>query len=105
MMARIAIFVSFTLFATSVLAQGERRAIFGVGVSSCGAWTQARQARSNSGVLGTTQWAAGYLSGLNTEPAAPDALDGTDFDGIMGWIDNYCQTHPLIKSPTQLLRL
>jgi hypothetical protein len=79
-------------------------AIFGVGVGSCGAWTQARQAHSNSGVL-ATRWAAGYLSGLNTEPVAPDALDGTDFDGIMGWIDNYVKNAGSIKSPTQLLRL
>ena len=68
--------------------------MFGAGTASCGEWTQVRQTRpSNAG----TQWVAGYLSGLNiAAPAqARDALSTTDFDGVMGWIDNYYQSNPL----------
>ena len=49
------------------------------------------------------QWVAGYLSGANVEAGAnvdatePEALIGTDFDGLMAWIDNYCQANPLDK--------
>ena len=48
---------------------------------------------SNAG----TQWVAGYLSGLNiAAPAqARDALSTTDFDGVMGWINNYYRSNPL----------
>ena len=37
------------------------------------------------------------LSGLNiAAPAqARDALSTTDFDGVMGWIDNYYRSNPL----------
>jgi hypothetical protein len=68
--------------------------VFGAGTASCGEWTQVRLARpSNTG----TQWVAGYLSGLNiAAPAqARDALSTTDFDGVMGWIDNHYRSNPL----------
>jgi hypothetical protein len=72
----------------------EARMIFGQGMSSCGTWTQARQQRSVTAGL-SAQWVAGYLSGINMDPASPNALAATDFDGLMGWIDNYCISHPL----------
>jgi hypothetical protein len=71
--------------------------VWGAGGSSCGKWTLARQSRSvNAGLY--TQWVAGYLSGKNVEsPSNPqnDPLKGTDFAGLMAWIDNYCSSHPL----------
>jgi hypothetical protein len=77
------------------LALAQGRLVFGQGVStSCGSWTQARQTRSpNIGL--SAQWVAGYLSGLNAENTGPDPLAGTDFDGLMAWIDNYCRANPL----------
>jgi hypothetical protein len=41
------------------------------------------------------QWVAGDLSGANMEVAEPEAVLGTDFDGLMAWIDNYCQANPI----------
>ena len=34
-----------------------------------------------------------------------NALAGTDFDGLMGWIDNYCSANPLnpIATPAYAL--
>ena len=78
--------------------------IFGQGMSSCGTWTQARQQRSVSAGL-SAQWVAGYLSGMNMDPASPNALAGTDFDGLMGWIDNYCGSHPLEAIATAAFQL
>jgi hypothetical protein len=58
------------MFVAGSAAQSEStRLIFGEGGgSSCGVWRQERHA---------------------------DFLVGTDFDGLMGWVDNYCQSHPL----------
>src|SRR5579862_8851356 len=67
--------------------------IFGEGLDSCSAWTQARQEKSIKQGL-SAQWVAGYVSGMNTESRGPDALSGTDFLGVMAWIDNYCGAHP-----------
>src|SRR6201993_4136912 len=67
--------------------------IFGEGLGSCGTWTQARQEKSIKQGL-SAQWVAGYVSGMNTESRGPDALSGTDFLGVMAWIDNYCGAHP-----------
>jgi hypothetical protein len=71
---------------------------FGIGGRSCGNWTQWRQSKSvNAGL--STQWVAGYLSGKNVESnfsnPQDDPLRGTDFAGLMAWIDNYCSSHPL----------
>ena len=66
----------------------EGRLTFGQGARSCGSFTRAQQGLA-------MQWVAGYLSGSNQDPAEPEALRGTDFDGMMGWIDNYCREHPL----------
>jgi hypothetical protein len=94
---RVIICVPLVLAETSVLAlaQGSgAKMIFGQGLNSCGAWTRARQTKSFDAGL-SAQWVAGYLSGMNMETAAPNALAGTDFSGLMAWIDNYCQSKPL----------
>jgi hypothetical protein len=92
--------------ALSVGPTAAQEEVFGAGTVSCGTWTQARQARSIGAGAGA-QWVAGYLSGLNvgTASAGRDALSGTDFDGLMGWIDNYCQAHPLDPLVTAAHRL
>jgi hypothetical protein len=64
------------------------------GGSSFGVWTQERRAPTPK-VGRLAQWVAGYLSGVNTERTSSDFLVGTDFDGLMAWVDNYCQSHPL----------
>jgi hypothetical protein len=72
----------------------EARLVVGSGNNSGGAWTQARQARSPKQGL-NAQWVAGYLSGANMEETGPEALRGIDFEGMVAWIDNYCQANPL----------
>jgi hypothetical protein len=92
-MIRVVMLVTVILTATQVLAQ-ERLAI-GEGSTSCGAWTQARQAQSTKAAL-IAQWIAGYVSGSNVEGEQhPDALVGVDFKSLIDWIDNYCGSNPL----------
>jgi hypothetical protein len=55
------------------------------------------------------QWVAGYLSAANNVAFVndkEDVLKGSDFDGLMAWIDNYCRANPLDtveKAAVQLL--
>lgn len=74
-------------------AHAQGRMVLGNGISSCGTWTKERQTDAvNSALL--TQWVAGFLSGMNV-PNATDVLVDKDYDGLMGWIDNYCRANPL----------
>ena len=93
------------LIGANVQASAQYKLMFGQGVgTSCGSWTQARQTRTATAGL-SAQWIAGYLSGLNNEPTSADFLRGTDFDGIMAWIDNFCQANPLEKIGTAAYHL
>ena len=99
-MVKLVAFAVTTLLvgaSTRVSAQGNgSKIILGQRGHSCGAWTQGRQAKSFEGGL-SAQWVAGCLSaGMNVGTAgAPNAFGGTDFDGLMAWIDNYCRSNPL----------
>jgi hypothetical protein len=105
MKSRFAIFAVVCLIVMATeQASAELRLAFGEGVAtSCGAWTQARQARTLKAGL-SAQWIAGWLSGRNVE-GSPDFLVGTDFDGLMAGIDNYCQANPLDTVGTAAFRL
>ena len=79
--------------------------IFGEAGTTCRTWTQARQTKSRKAGL-SAQWIAGYLSGSNVEADHPaDVLVGTNFDGLMAWIDNYCRANPLDLVGTAALTL
>jgi hypothetical protein len=93
-MLRSLILAAMVLIYANGQASAQERFAFGQGATSCGSWTQARQARSPVARV-SAQWVAGYLSGRNVEATGPDALIGSDFDGLMAWIDNYCQSKPL----------
>jgi hypothetical protein len=93
---RVVMLVTVILTATRVLAQ--ERLVIGEGSTSCGAWTQARQAQSPNAAL-IAQWIAGYVSGSNVEGEQhPDALVGVDVKGLIGWIDNYCRSNLSTRS-------
>ena len=101
--------VILAVLSIQALAQGiGSKLVFGQGTNSCGGWTQSRQARSVSAGL-SAQWVAGYLSGMNSESTLLDPQDdpllGTDFDGLVAWIDNYCRSHPLEPIVTAATRL
>jgi hypothetical protein len=69
--------------------------VIGSGTASCGTWTQARKAQSTISSL-LAQWVAGYLSSANVNDSSPsDILKDQDYDGLMAWVDKYCQENPL----------
>jgi hypothetical protein len=68
--------------------------VFGMGTLSCGSYTQARK------VPGPTElqfeyWVTGYITAVNRFlPETSDIANGTDLDGLMGWLDNWCRDNP-----------
>jgi hypothetical protein len=70
------------------------RDYLGVGGNSCGRWIDARNTNNTSR---HGSWLLGYLSALNLWGVIgrKDALAGTDADGLYGWMDRYCLSHPL----------
>jgi hypothetical protein len=65
----------------------------GVGADSCEKWAAARYAGGWG--LGE-QWILGFVSGVSATGyvthLAP--LAETNAEGVLAWIDSYCQTHP-----------
>jgi hypothetical protein len=97
-MIRIVMLAIAMLAAASLQASSQpsgSRAIVGWGLKSCGTWTQVRQATESADHTVIEAWVVGFMSGMNLDRTHPDALVGTDFDGLMAWIDNYCRSNPL----------
>jgi hypothetical protein len=104
-MTRALTVAAIMLVAASLDASAQSRIIFGEAGTTCRTWTQARQTKSRKAGL-SAQWVAGYLSGSNVEADHPaDVLVGTNFDGLMAWIDNYCRANPLDLVGTAALKL
>jgi len=68
--------------------------ILGRGTTSCGSYLEARRTRDVS-FLAYEAWLTGYVTAVNLASAnTEDISRGTDLDGLLGWLDNWCQTHP-----------
>ena len=69
--------------------------VWGVGVSSCGNWTDTSPAANSTKFL-MLSWLQGYLSAYNNYvDHGGNVAKGTDIPGIIAWMDNYCHAHPL----------
>jgi len=71
---------------------GDYTAI-GLGGASCGTWTSRRRLEGIRRT-GYEQWVLGFLSGIGYA-SVKDPLNDMDMDGVLAWIDNYCQAHPI----------
>jgi hypothetical protein len=81
----------------------EGKSIIGVGAQTCGTWTQSRHSPMDAAVV---QWVLGYISSANMyEPNTPDFIQGTDYNAIIAWMDNYCRVHPLDRIDIAALAL
>ena len=69
--------------------------VLGVGTISCEVWTKDRADKNNDRNFINVAWVQGYLTAVNVFGDGPSHLaKGTDAEGIMTWIDNYCAQHP-----------
>jgi hypothetical protein len=91
-LAAIALLIS----AAPALAQNGKFNSIGAGNYSCGTWTaERRDPYSRLGSFQDEQWVLGFLSGIGYMGAEANPLNGTDAQGVLAWIDNYCWVHPL----------
>jgi hypothetical protein len=68
--------------------------MFGFGLASCGSWTEFRKHPYSNTSL--TTWLAGYMTAFDLYGTdREDGSNGTDINGLAGWIDNYCKANPL----------
>jgi len=66
--------------------------VLGGGTISC---AKNRADKSNDRNFINGAWIQGYLTAVNVFGDGPSHLaKGTDAEGIMTWIDNYCAQHP-----------
>jgi hypothetical protein len=68
--------------------------IIGAGVESCGTWTA--ETHRSVGSLNHS-WLLGYVTAFNRYWLSIDknVAQGTNAEGLIAWMDNYCQAHPL----------
>ena len=62
---------------------------------SCGPYMKDRQSKNAAKVLNHAVWIFGYITAYNRQ--APDTFDirgGTEIDGILLWLDNWCKANP-----------
>src|SRR4051794_1781411 len=86
------LFVLAMIFACQS-AQAQTYMIKGQGTQSCGRWITDRNTLGEAAKVG---WVLGYITAYNEYTySGPDVTGATDVDGIIGWMDSYCRTHPL----------
>ena len=69
--------------------------VLGVGTMLCEGWTKSRADKDNDRNFINGAWVQGYLTAANVFGDGPSHLaEGTNAEGIMTWIDNYCAQHP-----------
>ena len=84
------------LIVCSVPAFSRSFVILGGGTESCGTWTKERRHRDLASYV-LESWVLGYISAINVHVLknSEDISAGTNNEGLLGWMDNYCQEHPL----------
>lgn len=69
--------------------------ILGPGNLSCGEWLSIRRQGNDYAI---SSWVTGYVTAYNTFPNGKiNIAGGTDVEGMLAWIDNYCAKNPLDK--------
>jgi hypothetical protein len=99
--ATLLFLVALLSISGGLLATGQAYTVFGKGNESCGKWTQERRADDWATTV-SESWMAGYVTAYNRWVAVTDGdiTHGIDLDGLLAWIDNYCNQYPLNKVST-----
>lgn len=71
-------------------------AVTGYGTQSCGSYALARKDPDGAEAMLFSTWIGGYLTATNEHlPDTNDISGGASLDELLGWLDNYCRTHPI----------
>ena len=96
---RALIFSAATLFcgfACSAADKDGKFISFGSGARSCGTFQSAFYGNDEVARLSNGAWVAGYISAYNagSDSLTKNILEGTDLNGALGWLSNYCLENP-----------
>jgi hypothetical protein len=75
---------------------------YGPGLSSCGAWVEARKSHDLSTVNFMNSWAAGFISATGRLSAG---MQSTDNDAVLTYLDTFCGAHPLVSFENAVVHL
>lgn len=91
-LAALAILMTSTIHAKDYK---EQFATYGIGSEPCSSYTDARK-RGGHIEDGYRQWLSGYVSAFNLIVSSTtfDIFGSTDFEGMIGWLDNRCTKYP-----------
>ena len=72
--------------------------VFGVGSSSCATFLLEHDNPAGPGRGQAYRiWIGGYLSAMNREASSiKNVLAGSDLEGALGWLRNFCRANPLV---------
>ena len=90
------VFVALLVVIFSVISDCANAQVHIRGGRSCGVWIEDKRNKDTRAEIGNQNWLIGYLSGL-ASAWNKDILAGTDNPSIFLWVDNYCQTNPLMR--------
>jgi hypothetical protein len=90
-----ALILVFGLSITTTMAGADEHPgavlVLDAGESSCGSWTSTSK-RNN---YQDEAWLFGFITAYNMYIMKTSITGATDKQGLAGWVDNYCRTHPL----------
>jgi hypothetical protein len=94
------IFALLMIFSSPVWAQRPiNYDVKGAGASSCGTWTlDHAQGDVSAAANVDDEWVLGFVVGqelLYADTTHKNYTISTDYNGIIGWIGNYCQQNPV----------
>ncbi len=73
----------------------DKNGIYAKRTESCGPYLKDRQSQNAAKMLNHAVWIFGYVTAYNRQ--TPDTVDirgGTEIDGILLWLDNWCKATP-----------
>jgi hypothetical protein len=79
----------------SVAWAADKNGIYAKRTESCGPYMKDRKSQNAAKVLNHAVWIFGYVTAYNRQ--TPDTVDirgGTEIDGILLWLDNWCKENP-----------
>ena len=93
----VAAFLMFVVDPAIATDSSDNYSVQGVGAQSCGKYIDARRRDEFEEVLFLT-WLTGYITAINKQyPKTYSIIGQTDSDGLLLWLENYCQQHPTEK--------
>lgn len=92
-MMRATTWIMIALVVSTKVAHGQTASVMGFGVAQCHERPAVIDGQISAAVWQYRQWVLGFLSGAAIF-GERDTLHGRTGSDVIGWIDDYCDSHP-----------